>query len=169
MRELRTDRLRLRPIEESDADSYVALRGDSRTRVYSRSGVPVPPGQAGHELVDACTSWRERGYGHWVISDADARFLGVIVVQQGMHNPTILEFGWIVAPDAWGQGIATEAARLAASDLLARTNATGITSYLQAANTASRQVAEKIGMRLRERGTDSSGKELEVYELRGDR
>jgi RimJ/RimL family protein N-acetyltransferase len=168
MRELRTDRLRLRPIKESDEDTYVALRGDPRTRVYSRSGVPVPPGQARQELLDACTSWRERGYGHWVISDTDAGFLGVIVVQPGVHDPSVPELGWIVAPAAWGQGIATEAARLVAADLLERTNVTGITSYLQAANTASRRVAEKLGMHLRERGTDSSGKALEVYELRDD-
>ncbi len=165
---MRTDRLRLRPVTEGDVDAYVGLRGDPRTRVYSRSGVPVPPEQARQELLAACTSWRELGYGHWVISDAGGSFLGVIVVQPSAHDPRAPELGWIVVPEAWGQGLATEAARLVVADLLERTNVTRITSYLQAANTGSRRVAEKLGMRLRKRGTDSSGHELEVYELGGD-
>jgi len=165
MRELRTERLRLRPIAESDVDAYAGLRGDPRTRVYSRSGVPVPPEQARQELLAACTSWRELGYGHWVISDATDGFLGVIVVEAGGLDPRVPDLGWIVVPEAWGQGIATEAARLVVADLLTRTDVTQLTAYLQAGNTASRRVAEKIGMRLRERGTDSSGRELEVYEL----
>jgi [ribosomal protein S5]-alanine N-acetyltransferase len=168
MCELRTDRLRLRPVVEGDVDAYVGLRGDPRTRVYSRSGVPVPPEQARQELLAACTSWRELGYGHWMIGDAEGSFLGVIVVQPTAHDPRAPELGWIVVPEAWGQGFATEAATLAAADLFERTNVTRITSHLQAANTASRRVAEKVGMRLRERGTDSSGKDLEVYELRRD-
>jgi RimJ/RimL family protein N-acetyltransferase len=169
MPELRTERLRLRPIAESDVDAWVGLRGDPRTRVYSRTGVPVPPEQARQELLAACTSWRELGYGHWVISDTTDSFLGVIVVQPGAHEPPEPELGWIVVPEAWGQGLATEAAGLVAADLLDRANVTHITSYLQAANTASRRVAEKLGMRLRERGTDSSGKALEVYELEAER
>lgn len=148
--------------------AYAGLRGDQRTRVYSRSGVPVPPEQARQELLAACASWRELGYGHWVISDPADRFLGVIVVEAGGLDPRAPDLGWIVVPEAWGQGIATEAARLVAADLLTRTDVTQITAYLQAGNTASRRVAEKIGMHLRERGTDSSGKDLEVYELRDD-
>lgn len=168
MCELRTERLRLRPLAESDAEAWVGLRGDPRTRVYSRSGVPVPPARARQELLDACTSWREHGYGHWVVGDSEGHFLGVIVVEPGGHDPRAPDLGWIVVPEAWGQGIAAEAARLVVDDLLTRTDVTHVTAYLQAANTASRRVAEKIGMRLRERGTDSSGKALEVYELRGD-
>jgi RimJ/RimL family protein N-acetyltransferase len=166
MRELQSERLRLRPITERDVDAYVGLRGDPRTRVYSRSGVPVPAEQARQELLAACDSWCALGYGHWVICDAADAFLGVIVVQPGTHEPLEPELGWIVVPEAWGRGLATEAARLVTTDLLERTNVTCITSYLQAANTASRRVAEKVGMRLRERGTDSSGNDLEVYELR---
>ena len=169
MRELQTARLRLRPIAESDVDAWVGLRGDPRTRVYSRTGVPVPPEQARQELLSACASWRELGYGHWVISDTADSFLGVIVVVPSAKEPPEPELGWIIVPEAWGQGLATEAAGLVAADLLERTNVTHVTSYLQAANTASRRVAEKLGMRLRTRGTDSSGKDLEVYELRGDR
>jgi RimJ/RimL family protein N-acetyltransferase len=166
---LRTDRLRLRPIDERDVDAYVKLRGDPRTRVYSRSGVPVPREEARQELLDACTSWRERRFGHWVISDLGGSFLGVIVVQPGRHEPPAPELGWIVVPEAWGRGFATEAARAVATDLFERTDITCITSYLQAANTASRRVAAKLGMRPRERGTDSRGRELEVYDLRSDR
>jgi RimJ/RimL family protein N-acetyltransferase len=166
--ELRTERLRLRPIAESDVESWIGLRGDPRTRKYSRSGVPVPPEEARQELLDACTSWRERSFGHWVISDLGGSFVGVIIVQPGRHEPPAPELGWIVVPEAWGRGFATEAARAVTADLFERTDLTCITSYLQAANTASRRVAEKLGMRLRERGTDSSGRELEAYDLRRD-
>jgi RimJ/RimL family protein N-acetyltransferase len=169
MRELSTERLQLRPVTERDLAAYAGLRGDPRTRVYSRSGVPVPAAQARRELLDACASWRERGFGHWAICDDGGAFVGVIVVQPSAVDTTGVELGWIVAPEAWGQGIATEAARLVSADLLERAGVARITSYLQAENIASRRVAEKLGMRLRERGTDSSGKELEVYELEAER
>ena len=133
MRELRTDRLRLRPIAESDVDVWVGLRGDSRTRVYSRSGVPVPPEQARQELLAACASWRELGYGHWVISDGADNFLGVIVVVAGVDAEP--ELGWIIVPEAWGQGIAAEAAEMliASSAIFGMMPAAGRPSFEQVA------------------------------------
>jgi RimJ/RimL family protein N-acetyltransferase len=162
--ELRSPRLRLTPLVEDDLADYAGLRGDPRTRVYSRSGVPVPFEQARAELLASCASWRERDLGVWRIGDPEGSFLGVIVVRPDGNDTTGVEIGWVLTPEAWGHGIATEAASLAVADLLER-NETRITAYLQAANAASRRVAEKVGLQLRERGLDSRGVLVEAWEI----
>jgi aminoglycoside 6'-N-acetyltransferase len=169
--ELRLDtaRLILTPIVEDDLADYVGLRGDPRTRVYSRSGVPVPFEQARTELLDSCASWREQGRGDWRIGDPDGSFLGVIVIRPDKNDPAGVEIGWVLAPEAWGRGIATEAASLAVADLLERSDTTRITAYLQAANAASRRVAEKVGLQLREQGIDSRGVLVEAWERKNPR
>jgi aminoglycoside 6'-N-acetyltransferase len=164
-RPLVSPRLRLTPLAEDDLADYAGLRGDPRTRVFSRSGVPVPFEQARTELLDSCASWRDGGIGVWRIGDPGGSFLGVIVIRPDQNGAAGVEIGWVLAPEAWGRGIATEAASLAVADLLERTGQTHITAYLQAANAASRRVAEKVGLQLRERGLDSRGVLVEAWEL----
>jgi RimJ/RimL family protein N-acetyltransferase len=162
-RPLVSPRLLLTPLTEDDLADYAALRGDPRTRIHSRSGVPVPFEQARTELLASCASWRERDLGVWRIGDPDGSFLGVIVMRPDGNDVTGVEIGWVLTPEAWGDGIATEAASLAVADLLERSD-TRITAYLQAANAASRRVAEKVGLQLRERGLDSRGVLVEAWE-----
>jgi RimJ/RimL family protein N-acetyltransferase len=168
-RSLASARLLLTPLVEDDLADYAGLRGDPRTRIHSRSGVPVPFAQARAELLASCASWQERDIGVWRIGDPDGSFLGVIVVRPDANGPTGIEIGWVLRPEAWGHGIATEAATLAVADLLERNDETHITAYLQAANAASRRVAEKAGLRLRERGLDSRGVLVEAWEIRAAR
>jgi RimJ/RimL family protein N-acetyltransferase len=165
---LRSERLRLAPLAESDLTEYARLRADPRTRVHSRTGLPLSLAQSRAELDESSAAWRKYGFGTWCIRALDGAFVGVIVAVPGQRDPASPDFGWIVVPERWGAGLATEAARLAATDLFERAHVTHLTSYLQAANTASRRVAEKLGMRLRETGPGQHGELVEAYELRGD-
>jgi RimJ/RimL family protein N-acetyltransferase len=160
---LSSDRLRLTPLTEDDLDEYASLRGDPRTRVYSRSGLPVPPELAREELEASSASWRDHDFGHWCVRRHDRTFVGVIHVVAVDAQP---ELGWTLVPAAWGQGLATEAAQLVAADLLSRAGVSQITSFLHAENVASRRIAEKLGMRLRESGRDERGRLIEAWELR---
>jgi len=163
---LRSKRLRLTPLAESDLGEYAGLRSDPRTRVYSRTGLPLSLEQSRAELDASCAAWRQHGFGSWCVRTLAGAFIGVIVAVPSARDPASPDFGWLVVPERWGEGLATEAARLVVADLLERRGVTHFTSYLQAANTASRRVAEKLGMRLRETGPGRGGELVAAYELR---
>jgi RimJ/RimL family protein N-acetyltransferase len=144
---LSTERLRLSPLAADALSDYTALRGDPRTRVFSRSGAPVPPDEARRELQESSDSWHANGFGNWCLRTHDGTFVGVIhAVPAG--EPPSPELGWTIVPECWGVGLATEAARVVVADLFDRARVTHITSFLQTANTASARIAQKLGMRL---------------------
>jgi RimJ/RimL family protein N-acetyltransferase len=161
---LRSERFELLPLGERDLDDYAALRGDPRTRVHSRTRVPLTHEQAQAELERSNASWHEHGFGTWCLRDLDGTFAGVIVAVPGRHQPETPDVGWVLAPDHWGRGLATEAAQLVLADLFERAGVERVTAFLRAENDASRRVAEKLGMT---RGETLGGDEaVDRYELR---
>jgi RimJ/RimL family protein N-acetyltransferase len=79
--------------------------------------------------------------------------------------PDDLEIGWWIAPDAWGRGIATEAALAARDEAFERVAADRIVARHQPENGASGQVMRKIGMRYHGEAGNQHGKTLKVYTL----
>jgi RimJ/RimL family protein N-acetyltransferase len=59
-----------------------------------------------------------------------------------------VEIGWRLDPAYWGRGLATEAADAVLRDGFERLGLGRIISIIHRDNTASRRVAEKIGLRL---------------------
>ncbi len=90
--------------------------------------------------------WSERGYGRLAILERiDARLVG----RSGLkYWPEFgeTEVGWVLRPDTWGHGFATEAAR-ACVDWGFRTLALPyITAMIRPDNPRSIRVAERLGM-----------------------
>jgi RimJ/RimL family protein N-acetyltransferase len=123
---------------------------DERTMRYV-GGQPLARDETWRRLLGSRGLWSILGYGYWA---AERKADGVMVAQIGFADfkrpmtPSIEglpEAGWIVAPDAWGQGIASEAlaACLAWSD--AHLNASQVMAIIDHGNTASVRVAEKAG------------------------
>ena len=82
------------------------------------------------------------------------RFIGFA----GVAHPTFLpalaarpELGWRLARDAWGRGLATEAATAARDHAFATLGLPELISIIHPDNTRSRRVATKLGMTLAER------------------
>ncbi len=161
-----SERFELLPLRERDLDDYAGLRGDPRTRVHSSTGVPRTREEAEAELEHSNAAWREHGFGTWCLRDLNGTFAGVIVAVPGRKDPETLEVGWVLAPDHWGRGLATEAARLVVADLFQRAEVERVTAFLRVENDASRRVAEKLGMTHSETlpGARSAG--VERYDLR---
>jgi len=95
-------------------------------------------------------SWADRGYGLWAVErSADGRFLGFTGLAwhdfPARHTPAV-EVGWRFAPEAWGQGYATEAGRTALAYGFGRVGLDEILSWTTVANDASRRVMERLGM-----------------------
>ena len=94
---------------------------------------------------------REFGHTFWIVERrADGDLLGFCglkrVNAEGAHNPGDMEVGWRLREDAWGQGIAKEAA-IACLDLaFDRFAAPHVVAFTVAGNVGSWGLMERLGM-----------------------
>lgn len=140
-----TTRLRFREMHEADLDDMAQMLGDPETMRY----YPAP------KTRDESAGWiarmRERyaadGHGLWVIETHAGEFIGDCGITWQSYNGTpVREVGYHVRQDRQGSGYATEAAR-ACLELVRREFApTLLTAIIHPDNTASRRVAEHLGM-----------------------
>lgn len=137
---LRTDRLHLRAPLLDDFPVLVEI-GESVAGVSNRA----QRGRNGSwsDFMQMTATWLLRGHGWWTVEDAagPAGFVG-IGFEPGDREP---ELGYLLAPSARGKGYATEAC-LAARDFARDTaGLPALVSYIAAQNTASQNVARKLG------------------------
>lgn len=90
-------------------------------------------------------SWQWLGFGSWAI---DVTETGDFIGQVGINNPPRFaetEIGWCIFPDAQGKGYAAEAARAARDWAFDTKGMATLVSYIDAPNTASIRLAERLG------------------------
>ncbi len=167
MTDLRTPRLRLRPFTEADGPVHLALYQDPEVTRQLGGGpfagdqIAVRSRRAVEKFV---RHWAEKGYGVFAVEDLrTGRFLG----QCGLN--TIDELGEIeilyaLERAAWGQGLATEAARSALAYGFDEVGLSRIVAVTRPEHARSRHVLEKLGMRY-ERDVDVFGIHAVLYAL----
>lgn len=146
---LETPRLYLRQWQEADLPSFAALNADPEVMRY----FPAPLDRAGSDAIARrCqTLIAARGWGFWAVEEkASARFIGFA----GLHCPTAalsfqpcVEIGWRFARDAWGRGLATEAARAALAFGFQSLGLAEIVAFTSIHNRRSEAVMARLGMR----------------------
>ena len=91
-----------------------------------------------------------RGFTFWpVVRRADDCFLGIAGLKEGAPDTPVegmIEIGWRFAAHAWGQGYATEAARVALAHGFADPAVTRIGAITAAGNDASWRLMQRLGM-----------------------
>ena len=120
---LHTPRLVLRPVEEGDLDTLLAIRNAPAVVATTSTGEALPRERMVGQLSRRCVSWREHELGSWlVLLDGDpVAFVEVAPIGEGSGvDPDAIEIGVVVHPDHWGKGIALEAGHAAARDLFER-------------------------------------------------
>ena len=123
MLRLHTPRLVLRPVEEGDLDTLLAIRNAPAVVATTSTGKALPRERMAGQLSRRCASWREDELGSWlVLLDGDPiAFVEVAPIGEGSGvDPDAIEVGVVVHPDHWGKGIALEAGHAAARDLFER-------------------------------------------------
>jgi RimJ/RimL family protein N-acetyltransferase len=173
---LESDRLRLRAFTDADLPRIVEACSDDQSRHWL-SGLPHPYTPAiARAYVDDCVWQAAKGAkATWAIADRETdQLLGNVAVMDMLGvNPTSGEIGYWMHPDARGQGVMSEATRMAvdhafAADGLDRRR---LVLYAAAHNLASNGVAEAAGFtrygtqRQAERLGDGSYDDLHGYEL----
>jgi [ribosomal protein S5]-alanine N-acetyltransferase len=145
-----TDRLRLRSIEDGDADRLFEVYGDAETmRHVGRSGRPVVDLPAAQRAVETLRRNEvANGFSLWAIDELDGDALvgvaGLALVDGA--GPDV-EAAYILRRDRWGRGYATEALRAVLEIGHQQLGLERIVALAYVENDASRRVMEKAGMR----------------------
>ncbi len=145
---IETDRLVFRNWREEDLSKYDAICNSPEAMRFLGGQL------SSQEVFDDLAYFRELGFSgptYWAIERrSDGRlvgFCGLLVVEE--HETSVAgewEIGWRFASDAQGVGLAFEAASAVVQAAFENWNLSRIVCRVHPANTASRRLAERLGM-----------------------
>ena len=141
---LETERLRLRPVQLSDAaDIFRYAGGVAETRFMPfRRHERFAESLEFAERCEAC--WVSGSAFPWAITErGSGRFLGVIELRL---SPPKADFGYIFEERFWGNGFATEAATAVTHWASAQPSILRVWATCHAGNVASAAVLQKAGL-----------------------
>lgn len=146
---LATGRMALRRITPGDAPLLLGLDADPDVVRHITGGRPSEPAEVDRRIrayQDWYRSHPDRGY--WIAEEADGAFIGWFHLRHPRGgDPAEPELGYRLARSHWGRGLATEGSRALVAAAFADPSVRRVLARTTAANTASRRVLEKIGMR----------------------
>ena len=160
---LETERLLLRPFRDDDVDAYAAVLQTREVRASLHLPDDVGRERAWLGMAQQLGQWELRGTGQWALEELAT---GVFVGRAGMHFPEGadwpgIEIGWVLHPDHWGNGYATEAGAAAVEYAFAHHPVDALYSVILPENTASQAVARRLGFTLWEQRAFSHFPEME--------
>ena len=145
---LETERLILRKMTLDDLDSLYSVLSDAEAMKF----YPTPFD------VQMIQDWIKRnirrydrdGLGLWaLVLKQSGKLIGDSgLVLQTVEAEAVVEIGYHVRRDLWGQGLATEAAKACRDYGFSQLGLTKLVSLIHPKNASSRRVAEKVGMTL---------------------
>lgn len=141
---IETERLSMGPVRDADVEAFIKFCATGRSRFI---GGPSGRADAWRSVAVHAGQWVLRGFGTWWLTDRDT---GQPAGRVGLWQPDGLpepELTWVLYVGYEGKGLAAEAAIAArdwAYDTLGRTT---LTSLIDAENTRSIRLAERLGAR----------------------
>jgi RimJ/RimL family protein N-acetyltransferase len=145
---LETPRLILRELVPEDCDGLALVLSDPETMRH----YPAPFDRTGVEqwIVRNRSRYASDGHGLWgVVLKSNNQLIGDCgLIVQEVDGETLVEIGYHVRRNLWGQGLAPEAARACRDYGFARLPVDRLISLIRPENIPSRRVAEKIGLTL---------------------
>ncbi|MFG3082452.1 GNAT family N-acetyltransferase [Streptomyces parvulus] len=142
-----TERLVLRPLDEDDVPALAAMMNDEQVAAWTHVPQPFTEDGARDWIGDHAPAERTAGRGLdlAVTEFLTQRLVGVIQLAKTNWHVRSTELSYIVAPWARGEGYASEAALATAQWLFGDQKFERLELRTAADNTASQQVAQKIG------------------------
>jgi RimJ/RimL family protein N-acetyltransferase len=128
------------------------------------------PEHVGAGLVRKLQHWDRHGFGQWLFRD---RATGSMIGRGGPQHTLAsgrdeVEIGWVIVPERWGEGLATELARASLEVVFGPLDLHEVIAYTQPDNVASRRVMEKTGLHY-EREISYEGEHFVLYRKRAAR
>ncbi|MFI9613810.1 GNAT family N-acetyltransferase [Streptomyces sp. NPDC052023] len=142
-----TERLVLRPLDEDDVPALAEMMNDEQVVAWTDVRLPFTEDSAHAWITGHVPAERARGRGVAlaVTEFLTQRLVGVIQLTRTNWHVRATELSYVVAPWARGEGYASEAALATAQWLFHDLKFERIELRTAADNTASQQVAQKIG------------------------
>lgn len=137
---LKTERLVLRPFEETDAEGLHAYLGDEEVVRYE------PYGAMTMEECRLEAARRASDEAFWAVCLADGTLIGNLYLS-GADEFGTWEIGYVFARACWHKGYATEAARRLMAYAFERLATRRIIALCDTRNAASFAMMERLGMR----------------------
>lgn len=156
MEKLETDRLYLREFKEEDwsaVHKYASLEHVSRNQPWGPNTIEETKAFVEEALADSAKSPRTRYIFAIVLKESKELIGAVEITIRSVANKSG-EIGYIVNPDHWGKGIATEAASMMIGFGFGKLGLHRIYATCAPGNKGSRKVLEKLGMRFEGRMRD---------------
>ncbi len=137
MTEILTPRLRLRQPRPDDLEAMHAVLSQPEGMRYWSS---LP-----HVDLDQTRDWLANMIAQSAVTGCDfvLEHEGRVIGKAGAYRPP--EVGYILHPDAWGQGLATEALAAIIPHVFARTDADALKADVDPRNLGSLRLLEKLG------------------------
>ncbi|MCI3275855.1 GNAT family N-acetyltransferase [Streptomyces cylindrosporus] len=142
-----TERLVLRPLDEDDVPALAEMMNDEQVGAWTAVPQPYSEEQAHGWITRYAPTEREAGRGldFAVTEFLTQRLVGIVQLAKTNWRVRSTEMSYIIAPWARGEGYASEAALATAQWLFTDQKFERIELRTAADNTASQQVAQKIG------------------------
>ena len=150
MVEIKTERLLLLPWSSSYVDDLVRIYTNPEVMRYISNGRLLNRDECLKISERGASLWDKYGYGPWaVISKKSGEWIGKLGLDilEDWPKKDKWEVGWELAPEFWGQGLATEGGKMAIQFGFEQAKLKRIISPTIPENIASRRVMEKCGLR----------------------
>jgi RimJ/RimL family protein N-acetyltransferase len=138
--------VKLRDLQRQDKTAVMAMLQDSRVMRF------LGPRRALTE--DEADSWFENALDNpsrFAIAQSDTdEFIGFCGVKE---IEGVLDFGYFIRSEFWGNGIVVRASRLALERLSAEIDTESVQVFIADDNVASKRVAQKLGWQVTHNGT----------------
>tara|TARA_Y100001970_G_C14190639_1_gene835154 strand:- start:1181 stop:1708 length:528 start_codon:yes stop_codon:yes gene_type:complete len=144
---LETENLILRPFKDEDVDDYFGVLDSPEVRRWLHIPESLDRSDAWQQMAWFVGQWELRGTGHWALEEKKS---GQFVGRAGLHRPERhdwpgVEVGWLLHPDYWGRGYATEAGAAAVRYGFEELQVDKLFSCILPENHRSQAVAKRLG------------------------
>lgn len=147
---IETDRLLLRPLQESDVDGMFALDSNPKVHQYIGNKPQTEISQSRDVIAFVQKQYKEYGIGRWaVIEKASNEFVGWsgLKVEHNVNGRgSFYDIGYRLREEFWGKGYATEAAEAFLNYGFKVLKAERINAYTDSDNKASQTILTKCGL-----------------------
>jgi RimJ/RimL family protein N-acetyltransferase len=141
---IETARLRLRAWRDSDRTAMAAML--AHPEVMQDWGGPLSRAASDEKVDRYAAAFREHGFTRWVV-ERDGAFVGYVGIITHAVSHALgahADIGWRLVREAWGHGLATEAAAAALCDGFERIGLREVLAYTSAANARSQAVMHRL-------------------------
>lgn len=146
--QLETERLLIRPYQSQDVAELMPILSDPLTmHAWPK---PFTPEETAAWLQRTLESYQVHGYGRYAVQlKSNQQCIGDAgLLHSTVDGEAVIDLGYIIHHPFWRHGYATEAASAIRDDAFHTLHLPRLHANMASTHTASRRVAEKLGMQL---------------------